>query len=394
MSIRAQRLVATFALLIAVAANAAVAELPPTGIQWHSDLDQARGEAAQQQKLMVIHFYTSSCPPCAILDNTVFNQPSVAKAIHDMYVPVKLNASDFPATAERFGITRVPMEVVITPEGRVLDKFVPPASPMAYTSKLGELAKGYVHSTQRDFNKSPMSSPSTQPLNSSYGNLSIPPQNPLDAPGQPSAPTGLTVNPFAASAQGSTVAKPAAPTTTAQATPPQPPANAAPVQAVITENQYAAAAAPATGAQTSEGQFDPSKIVLPPGAPPLGFQGYCPVTMKESLATPEGGKWQPGKVEWGAIHRGRTYLFASEQLRDKFLTNPDAYAPALAGADPVLAIDQKKTEEGLRKFGVEYAGQFYLFSSQETLRQFWNQPERYATEVRQAMGMPPQRVLR
>src|SRR5690606_15960666 len=106
------------------------------------------------------------------------------------------------------------------------------------------------------------------------------------------------------------------------------------------ENQYVASPAPqpqpaavatqGTANETESEQVDPSQVKLPPGAPPLGFFGYCCVTMKEN------NDWQPGSVEWGAIHRGRTYLFRSQELRDKFLANPDSYAPVLAGADPVL----------------------------------------------------------
>ena len=54
------------------------------------------------------------------LDHTVFNQPGVAGAIEARFVPVKLNANENSATAQGFGITRVPTDVILTPDGQVV----------------------------------------------------------------------------------------------------------------------------------------------------------------------------------------------------------------------------------------------------------------------------------
>jgi protein disulfide-isomerase len=131
---------------------------------------------------------------------------------------------------------------------------------------------------------------------------------------------------------------------------------------------------------------DPSK--LPPGAPQLGFDGYCPVTMRTSW------KWVAGNPAYGAIHRGRTYWFAGPDEQKQFLTNPDYYGPALTVIDPVLAIDHRQTVPGLREHSLDYDGQFFLFSSEATLQQFTSSPERYASGVRQAMGLAPSQQTR
>ena len=99
-------------------------------------------------------------------------------------------------------------------------------------------------------------------------------------------------------------------------------------------------------------------------------------------------QWKKGDVRWGAVHRDRTYLFASQDARDEFLKPgmADQFSPVLGGIDPVLAIDQQQNVAGSRQFAVEYRNQFYLFSSEETLRQFWSAADRYATGVYQAMN--------
>jgi YHS domain-containing protein len=127
----------------------------------------------------------------------------------------------------------------------------------------------------------------------------------------------------------------------------------------------------------------PSAPQLPAGAPPAGLDGYCPVTLK-SLR-----KWAPGNSAYGAIHRGRTYLFAGPRERDQFMADPDAYSPVFAGHDPVLLLDKKQSVPGKRQFGYEFDGRFYLFSSRETMEKFGASPEiarTYASGVRQAMN--------
>ena len=79
---------------------------------------------------------------------------------------------------------------------------------------------------------------------------------------------------------------------------------------------------------------------LPPGAPPLGLDGCCPVTLVEQK------RWAKGDTQWGAIHRGRTYLFASSEAQRRFLANPDAYSPVIEGNDPVLALDNRQLVPG------------------------------------------------
>jgi len=107
------------------------------------------------------------------------------------------------------------------------------------------------------------------------------------------------------------------------------------------------------------------------GSMPVGLEGYCPVMLAER------GVWMEGRAQWGARHRGRTYLFAGEQQQKAFLQDPDRYAPALSGDDPVLAFDRGKSTPGQRRYGVTYQSRMYLFSSSETRDAFAANPQRY-----------------
>ena len=111
--------------------------------------------------------------------------------------------------------------------------------------------------------------------------------------------------------------------------------------------------------------------------PPLGLDGYCPVTLTEKQ------QWVVSDRRWGMIHRGRTYLFVGPEEQARFHADPDRYAPMVSGNDIVLATEQGQAVSGMREHGVFFGNRIYLFSSEATLEKFAQNPHAYAN---QAMG--------
>jgi protein disulfide-isomerase len=175
-------------------------------------------------------------------------------------------------------------------------------------------------------------------------------------------------NPMASAAPAAQTAMPVQPSNAMLATPAMPPSAYAAAPPAAGPPAAATATAPPAGRM----------MQLPPGSPPLGLEGYCPVTLVEKQA------WKEGDVRYGAIHHGRTYLFASQTEQQHFLANPDAFSPVMAGDDPVLALDENKAVPGKRKHGVFFGNRIYLFSTEATLTAFSKNPGRYAPEITQA----------
>lgn len=120
----------------------------------------------------------------------------------------------------------------------------------------------------------------------------------------------------------------------------------------------------------------------------MGFEGFCPVSMRQQW------QWVVGDTRWSYVHRGRTYLLAGPTEHQAFVTDPDRFCPALAGMDPVLAIDHQQQVPGKREHSIDYDNIFYFFASEATLQQFAANPVRYSAAVRQAMGIPRGRFVR
>lgn len=369
---------------------------PTVGVPWGTDLEAAKAQAKQSGKLVLVHFWSNSCGPCRVLDNQVFNQPAVAGAINQQFVPVKINTDESPIVAQAFGVSQVPTDIILTADGKPVDRMISPASPMAYVSQLmGSVAKSETQGGGA-YQNAAAASPYNQKLNSAYANLSIPAAAP-PAPAAPAAVATGEVNPYAvnnpyatgdrygASAPGVASAEPASPA-------------GQPI-----DNPYAAVAAAMDQSSKTKPAINPPPInpaspstpvekpaatqtvrsqpKLPPGAPPVCLDGYCPVTLKHEHA------WREGDVAWGAVHRGRTYLFAGQAERDEFLKNPDSYSPVLSGIDPVALLEANESIPGKRSIGVEYKNSVYLFSTQENLKRFWANPDGYAQGARQAMNL-------
>ncbi|HEY3395277.1 MAG TPA: thioredoxin family protein [Lacipirellulaceae bacterium] len=398
------------------------------GVQWQYDLESAKRAAAQTGRLVLVHFWSPTCKPCLKLEETVFNQPAVGGALQAQFVPVKLNANEHPDIAQSLGITHLPTDVIMTAEGRVLGKQISPPTPAAYVAEATQLARQYTTRLGGPYAQATATAPESPRINTAYAGLQIPANTPaaLEAQAATLNPDrfAAAANPFTASAPTPTaasltpVAAPAAIAAPPMLQPsqydqfPQPsgaaPAFLAPPPHQIA-NPYAApppigasqpttvAAQPTTGASPQASPvaiatLKPSPAADPrppaPNAAPIGFDGYCPVSMRTQW------KWVPGDPRYGIVHRGRTYLMAGPAEQQQFWADPDRYSPALSGMDPVLAIDHGQQVPGKREHSIDYNNLFYMFASEATLQQFTSTPERYAVAVRQAMGIQRGRLVR
>ncbi|GIX01936.1 MAG: hypothetical protein KatS3mg112_0873 [Thermogutta sp.] len=129
-----------------------------------------------------------------------------------------------------------------------------------------------------------------------------------------------------------------------------------------------------------------SPVAIPPGNPPLALDGYCPVSLTDKH------RWVLGNRRWGARHEGRTYLFAGPEEQQKFLANPDRYAPVLSGYDVVKLVEGTQLVEGRREHGAWFGGRVYLFSDEESFQKFSADPYRYINALPQAVARLSQKV--
>lgn len=360
---------ATACWCLAGAASSAAGQAPPesSGLTWETSLEAAQRRAAETGRLVLVHFGAPWCAPCRRMEQ-VFSQPGFGRELAQHYVAVKLNRDHYPATARRLGVEAIPADVVLSPDGQVLHRMQGARSSERYVAALLAVVDDARRANQAVAQAAPNATPPEpdSPSASDGPSRRATQPDPSDtalqqAPPRPSRKTG--------SAWDSPVSS--RPNVVAQA----------PVDAA---DAGAAAQQPSRSTHTRQNSAPQRRAPLirqedlPPDSPPLALDGYCPVTLCLKK------RWTIGDVRYGAVHRGRTYLFAGPEEQQEFLANPDRFSPVLKGHDPVLALDEHRLVPGERRYGLFCGGRIYLFSGEQTLQTFVRNPQRYMAEAVQA----------
>jgi YHS domain-containing protein len=404
-------------LCVAVGLVIAAASHAEAGIPWHENLVAAKSASVASQRPLLVIFTAAWSEDSDRFLQTTLSSPEAVGVVCACFEAVRLDVDMNPELARRLRVTHLPTACVIDANEQLLFQFECSASSadfVAYAARAvqhaaaakqaarpvsvpaaASAAAPLVGGPVASFNPAPTFAPAPA--------VSAPPQPAYTADrgfGQPT-PGGATPAPGYPTYQGYAVAPPpvapaALPTVAAVPAPgvgvSSYPTTTFPAPAVPPAAEPAAEKAPANVPTPQPVNLDPPRVaaaappVTPPPAAvttmPMGMEGYCPVTLMEK------GAWVEGNVQYGARHRGRTYLFAGAAEQQAFFASPDRYAPVLSGDDPVLAMDAGQRVAGDRRYGLTYESRTYLFSSPDTLNAFTAAPEVYARRVTVAENAP------
>ncbi|MGE3407342.1 MAG: thioredoxin family protein [Pirellulales bacterium] len=364
---------------------------------WETDLDTARQEAATSGRMVLIHFWAPWCGPCMQLDKAVLSKPTVLADLRRHVVPVKLNVDQNEAAAAKYGVKSLPCDAIISPQGELIKLVSSPRNAAAYVTQISTVAIAAKEEIASRYN------PAAAGLAAATNNGTPAASMPADFNGrvatnvsagavvatdEPGADEDvLQAQESPAAAEGTSLADLYDRPAFDDAPPPAAPArNSAPPdydQSPPSEYDQPPAADYDQPPVSDAGSTPPAgvrpvasepaaELQLPAGSPPLGLDGFCPVHLAE------GKKWLRGDTRYGAIHRGRTYLFGSESCQKKFLSNPDRFSPVMQGNDVIVALEAGQEVPGRREFGVFYGDHVYLFANEANRDRFENEHQRFA----------------
>lgn len=377
-------------------------------IPWVNSWQEASAQAQRHQRLILIHFTSHNCPTCVKLERTVFNRPEVIRAIAANYVPWEVKVDNHAELARHYRVDRWPTDLIVTVDGEELYRGLSSLDSNRFISTLDQVAAhariqmpwsggGSATAAMPAPSRLPDRHGSEFPAGAASGAAWTPTSQAL--PGATSG-AGMSSVPMAGDATASSAFPTHRPISggtmvTNQFVPTGAPAAQAVREQQVSYNESTSSEFPLSGPAENATSVVPARQTFnqyvaaqpePPAdsrvaaAPDAGdasaaaspaLEGYCCVTLVEQE------KWVRGDARWGALHRGRTYLFAGPEEQQRFLTNFDAYAPALSGYDCVKYAEQGALVSGRRAHGVFYRGQVFLFADETALQQFWQMPERY-----------------
>ena len=141
----------TLVIAAALAVLPSVAAAQDT-LKWETDLATAQRIAGQTNRLVLVHFWGTWCPPCMEMEKTVFSKPGLGTALHPYYVPVKIQVEDDlnQNLVKQFQVEAFPSDIVMTPEGRIVARskgFKPADQYVGMLNQMAQQARGQMNPT-------------------------------------------------------------------------------------------------------------------------------------------------------------------------------------------------------------------------------------------------------
>lgn len=114
------------------------AQMPGTTLpgKWLTSFEEARQLAQTQQVPLIVHFEASWCGPCRQMEASVLSQPRVLQQLSSSFVGVRVDADRNSALISRFGISSLPTEIILSPDGSEAARYVGVTSLDSYVSRL------------------------------------------------------------------------------------------------------------------------------------------------------------------------------------------------------------------------------------------------------------------
>jgi len=103
-------------LIASLASAAALAEGP----DWRTDYNQARREATEKSKPILLEFVSENCVWCKKLETTTLRDPAIASLLNEQYVPIKVDPQRDAELIQRLQIASFPTMLLAAPDGRII----------------------------------------------------------------------------------------------------------------------------------------------------------------------------------------------------------------------------------------------------------------------------------
>ena len=107
---------------------------------WYSSFEKAELQSRERGVPIVIHFHAHWCGPCRTMDAEVLETAEVRAAFRGGIVGVKVNADDRQDLVFRFGVSVLPTDVIVSPDGLILSKNAGSPGRIAYVARLAQFS--------------------------------------------------------------------------------------------------------------------------------------------------------------------------------------------------------------------------------------------------------------
>ena len=109
-----------------------------------SDLtfEAALKQAGEQQKIVLIDFFTTWCGPCKMLDQTTWTDAKVAALLVEKTVALKIDAEKEAALAKKYKINAYPTVLLLKADGTIIDRLIGYRAPDVFIADFNSALSG------------------------------------------------------------------------------------------------------------------------------------------------------------------------------------------------------------------------------------------------------------
>jgi YHS domain-containing protein/thiol-disulfide isomerase/thioredoxin len=346
-----RRVLAVALILAAYAASSVEAASDPPLIdgvngpsRWLHNYGQGRQLARDLGLPLVVHFHASWCAPCQQMERETLSSRRLVGQLGRQIIGVKIDSDEEPGLVEDFRIDALPCDVVIAPDGLIVERISGYQPQPKYLSMVERTAARFRSERAEAIARL---QPPTQPQLPTQPQPAATPQQPATRPNpRPAGPDSRSL------ANSSGTPRPEFRPLPSEAGP----AIRSPIE------QPASGQPPVTPAE---------QTVVAGVSPLVGLDGYCPVHIKSRR------EWVKGRPEFSTTWQGVAYQFPTEDDLRAFQAAPQKFAPRMLGCDPVQLWVTERAVQGSVEFGAFFNGELFLFVSAESRNQFKVNPSRY-----------------
>ena len=357
-------------------------------IPWSTDIEGSLQKAAAAGRPVLMEFTADWCMYCKRMEKTTFVDPRVVKFVNQHYVAVRIDADEHKQLIADLDIKGLPAILVVSPTLQIIERIPGFQTPEALLTKLDKNSKA----NQQQVAQNPAAKRQTQqpviarPASAVVSAQARPPKQELEFEAieaeQPMAEEAAEEQAMEEEATEQE-SEPEFVTVAEQETS-EPAADEAPEEEMTAEVDESTPAAEdddffATVSQkkTPEPKTPPRKMVPGEVMDAPEFEGHCLVTAVESREIIDGSPRHQTK------YRGHVLHFSSEEAKQTFLAKPNEYWPLFDGICSVAMLNDEERVMGKLEYAAFFRKRLWLFSTEENLKQFLEDPADVAEEMQE-----------
>lgn len=109
-----------YAAVLSLLATLSATPLSAAEIAWRKDADEALDASARENKPLLVMVTAEWCGYCHKMLRHTFPNPKVAARVNDEYVPILLDADEYPELIQKLKIGAMPTVLIVAPDRKII----------------------------------------------------------------------------------------------------------------------------------------------------------------------------------------------------------------------------------------------------------------------------------